>query len=225
MTTKGDSKVFFGISELASAYRPSVPSFCRVAKYKVIRNLTTENQGKNKGKIHTMLSSFRASSLANSRPPLAQIWVINLFPMLRALVGTSTRSDDERLKFGLLTALAWLHPAIMKPPAVPREATSAHKSPRPVMTSSRTSTSFLIHSSAPGISLAERLVSSDVAPTELKILLSRAVHWLANSKHLSFRALRASLSFVFFSISTLSVAFKALCSWLSRLEFYGLSVW
>jgi hypothetical protein len=46
MTTKADPKVFFGISELASAYRPSVPSFCRVAKYKVIRNLTREDQGK-----------------------------------------------------------------------------------------------------------------------------------------------------------------------------------
>jgi hypothetical protein len=46
MTTKADPMVFFGISELASAYRPSVPSFCRLAKYKVIRNMTTEDQGK-----------------------------------------------------------------------------------------------------------------------------------------------------------------------------------
>jgi hypothetical protein len=51
MTMKGDSKVFFGILELASAHRPSMPSFYRVAKYKVIRNLTRENQGKNKGRI------------------------------------------------------------------------------------------------------------------------------------------------------------------------------
>jgi hypothetical protein len=46
MTIKADPKVFFDISELASTYRPSVPSFCRVAKYKVIRNLTREDQGK-----------------------------------------------------------------------------------------------------------------------------------------------------------------------------------
>ena len=46
MTTKADPKVFFGISELALAYRPSMPSFCRVAKYKVIRNLTRKYQGK-----------------------------------------------------------------------------------------------------------------------------------------------------------------------------------
>jgi hypothetical protein len=51
ITTKGDFKVLFGISESASAYRPSVPSFCGVEKYKVIRNLTKEDQGKNKGKI------------------------------------------------------------------------------------------------------------------------------------------------------------------------------
>jgi hypothetical protein len=43
ITTKGDFKVFFSISELASAHRPSAPSFCRVANYKVIRNLTRRN--------------------------------------------------------------------------------------------------------------------------------------------------------------------------------------
>jgi hypothetical protein len=70
MTTKGGSKVFFSISELASAHRPSVPSFCRITKYKVIRNMIRKNQGKRtKVKSHTVLSSFRASSLANSCPP------------------------------------------------------------------------------------------------------------------------------------------------------------
>jgi hypothetical protein len=39
MTTKGVSKVFSSISKLASTHRPSVPSFCRITKYKVIRNL------------------------------------------------------------------------------------------------------------------------------------------------------------------------------------------
>jgi hypothetical protein len=59
MTTKGVSKVFFSISELASAHRPSVPSFCRITKYKVIRNLIRKNQGKRtKVKSHTVLSSF-----------------------------------------------------------------------------------------------------------------------------------------------------------------------
>jgi hypothetical protein len=45
MTTKADPKVFFGISELASTYRPLMPSFCRLAKYKVIKNLAREYQG------------------------------------------------------------------------------------------------------------------------------------------------------------------------------------
>ena len=49
MTIKADPKVFFDISELASTYRPSVPSFCSVAKYKVIRNLMREDQGITKG--------------------------------------------------------------------------------------------------------------------------------------------------------------------------------
>jgi hypothetical protein len=107
ITTKGESKVFFSNSELASAHQPSAPSVCRITKYKVIRNLIRKNQGKRtKAKSHTVLSSFRASSPANSWSPLAQIWVINLFPMLRASVGTSTRSDDGRLNIGLLTALA-----------------------------------------------------------------------------------------------------------------------
>jgi hypothetical protein len=107
MITKGDSKVFFSISELALAHRPSMPSFCRITKYKVIRNLIRKNQGKRtKGKVPVVLSSFRALSPVNSRLPLAHIWVINLSPTLQALIGTSTRSDDERLKLGLLTALA-----------------------------------------------------------------------------------------------------------------------
>ena len=145
--------------------------------------------------------------------------------MLWALSGISTRSDVERLKFGLLTALAWLHSAFMKAAAVPREATSAQKSPWPVMTSSRTSTSFSTHSSALGTSLAERLASSDAAPFELNILFYRAVHWLAKLKHFSLRVLRASLSFRFFSASTLSVIFKASVSRLNWLEFSSKSVW
>jgi hypothetical protein len=84
----------------------------------------------------------------------------------------SIRSAGDRPKFGLLTALAWLHPAFMKAAAVPREATRAQKSPWPVMTLLRTSTSFSTHSSAPGISSAKRLASSDTAPTELNILFN-----------------------------------------------------
>jgi hypothetical protein len=86
----------------------------------------------------------------------------------------------------------------MKAAAVPQEATSAQKSSWLVMTLSWTSTYFSIHSSAPIISSAERLVSSDAARTELNILLNWVVHWLANSKYLSLKAFTASLSFEFF---------------------------
>jgi hypothetical protein len=71
----------------------------------------------------------------------------------------------------------------MKAAAIPQEATSAQKSQWPVLTSSRTSTSFSMHSSAPGISSAERLASLDAATTELNILFSQAVHWAAKLKH------------------------------------------
>jgi hypothetical protein len=63
----------------------------------------------NRYKYSTSLSKFRTSSLANSRPPFAQICVINLFPMLRALLGMSTKSDGDRLKFGLFTIFACVH--------------------------------------------------------------------------------------------------------------------
>jgi hypothetical protein len=112
----------------------------------------------------------------------------------------------------------------MKAAIVPREATSAQKSSWPVMTSSRTSTSFSTYSSAPGISSAEKLASSNAAPTELNILFNRVLHWLAKLKHLSLRAHCASLSFVFFSASTLSVIFKASDSRFNWLEVSSKSV-
>jgi hypothetical protein len=82
------------------------------------------------------------------------------------------RSVGDILKFGLLTVLAWLHLALMKAAVVPQEATSAQKSLWLVMTSSRTSTCFSMHSSALGISSAERLASSDAALTELNYFLA-----------------------------------------------------
>jgi hypothetical protein len=72
MTTKVDPKVFFGISELASSYRPSVPSFCRLAKYKVIRNLVREDQGK-KGKISYYVKQLSGFVSSQFMSPLAQI--------------------------------------------------------------------------------------------------------------------------------------------------------
>jgi hypothetical protein len=54
MTTKGDSKVFFSISELASTHRPSVPSFCRIAKYKLIRYLIRKIKVKEQRQSHIL---------------------------------------------------------------------------------------------------------------------------------------------------------------------------
>jgi hypothetical protein len=136
--------------------------------------------------------------------------------MVRASAGISTRSDGERLKFGLLTTLIWLHLALMKAAVVPWEATSAQKSPCPVITLSKTSTSFSTHPRAPGISSAERLTSSDTTPTELKIPLSWAMHWVAELKHLFRRVLIVSFSLRFFLTSALIVAFNASDSWLKR---------
>jgi hypothetical protein len=68
MTTKANPKVFFGISELASAYRPSVPSFCRLAKYKVIRNLAREDQGKIPYRVK-QLSGFVSSQFTPALSP------------------------------------------------------------------------------------------------------------------------------------------------------------
>jgi hypothetical protein len=85
----------------------------------------------NRYKFHTDLSSFWASSPAYSRPPLAQIWVINLFPMLRASPRILTKSNGDRLKFGLFTILACVHPALKNVAAMSREANRAQKSPCP----------------------------------------------------------------------------------------------
>jgi hypothetical protein len=117
--------------------------------------------------------------------------------MLRASARISTKSDVERLKVSLLTVLAWLHPAFINVAAVPREATRAQKSPCPVITSSRASTLFSICSKAPGISLAEGLISLEAAPTELKIPFSRLMHRVEKSEHLFRRFSIVLCSFVF----------------------------
>jgi hypothetical protein len=53
-------------------------------QYKVKSNY---KRARNMYKYHTDLSKLRASSLASSRPPFAQICVINLLPMLRLYWG------------------------------------------------------------------------------------------------------------------------------------------
>jgi hypothetical protein len=77
-------------------------------QYKVKSNY---KKASNRYKYRTGFSRLQASSLANSRPPFAQICVINLLPMLRAILGRSTKSDADRLKFGLFKFFACVQPA------------------------------------------------------------------------------------------------------------------
>jgi hypothetical protein len=66
--------------------------------------------------------------------------------MLRARLGISIRSDDDKLKFGLFTIFPCVQPAFRKAVDVPREATRAQKSAWPPITSSRALTSPSIYS-------------------------------------------------------------------------------
>jgi hypothetical protein len=118
------------------------------------------------------------------RPPFVHTSFINLFPMLQARLGISTRSAGDKLKLGLLTIFPGVQPNFRKAIAVPREATRAQKSPCPAIISSRASTSPLICSKAPGRSSVEGLNFSQLAPTKLKICFSHCTHRLLNSRHL-----------------------------------------
>jgi hypothetical protein len=91
------------------------------------------------------------------RPPFVHISLINLFPMLWARLGISTRSAGDKLKLGLLTIFPCVQPDFRKATTVPREATRAQKSPCPAIISSRSSISPSICSKAPGKSSAEGL--------------------------------------------------------------------
>jgi hypothetical protein len=79
----------------------------------------------NRYKFHTSLSKLQASSPAKSRPPFAQICVINLLTMLRASLGISTKSVEDRLKVGLFTIFACVQPTFKNAAAVPQEASRA----------------------------------------------------------------------------------------------------
>jgi hypothetical protein len=126
-----------------------------------------QGEGKsNKYKFLTGLRWLRASSPAIFCPPFTQIWVINLFPMLRAKLGISTKSAADKLKFGLFTIFPCVQPAFRKAIAVPREATRAQKSACPPITSSRASTSPSICSKVLGRFSAEGENFSELAPIE-----------------------------------------------------------
>jgi hypothetical protein len=151
----------------------------------------------NRYKYSTVLSRLRASSLANSRPTFAQICVINLLPMLRAILGMSTKSNGDRLKFGLFTTFACVQPAFKNAAAVPREASRAQKSPCPAMTSSSASTSPSICSKVLDMFSVEGVNFSALAPTELKTFFSRCTQRLPKSKHIFRSSFKDCCNFVF----------------------------
>jgi hypothetical protein len=109
----------------------------------------------------------------------------------------------------------WLHPAFAKIEAVPRAATNAQKSLCPSISSSKSSTSFSIHSRALGIFLGECLASSEAALTELKFSHSREEHRVAKPKHESRRFFKASDNLVF-SALVLTFIFKPSSSWFTQ---------
>ena len=126
-----------------------------------------KGEGKsNKHKFLTGLRWHRASSPAIFRPPLTQIWVMNLFPILLAKLGISIKSEADKLKFGLFTIFPCVQPAFKKAAAVPREATRAQKSACPPITSSRASASPSIYSNVLGRFSAEGVNFAELAPTE-----------------------------------------------------------
>jgi hypothetical protein len=140
-------------------------------------------------------------SLAKSRPPFAQIYVINLLPMLQVLMGMSTKSDGDRLKFGLFTIFACVQPAFRNVAAVPREASKAQKSPCPAITSSSASTSPSMCSKVLDMFSTEGVNFSALAPTELKTFFSRYTQRLPKSRHMFRSSFKDSCSFVFSAAS------------------------
>jgi hypothetical protein len=104
--------------------------------------------------------------------------------MLRASLGMSTKSIGDRLKVGLFTIFSCVQPAFINATVVPREASKAQKSPCLDITSSSASTSPSMCSKVFGISSAEGVNSSELAPTELKTLFNRCTQRLSKFKHM-----------------------------------------
>jgi hypothetical protein len=150
-------------------------------QYKVKSNY---KRASNRYKHRTGFSKLRALSLANSRPPFAQICVINLLPKLRAILGMSTKSDTDRLKFGLFKIFACVQPTFKNVAAVPREATRAQKSLCPAITSSSASTSPSICSKVLDMFSVKGVNFSALAPTELKTFFSHCTQRLPKSRHM-----------------------------------------
>jgi hypothetical protein len=184
-------------------------------QYKVKCNY---KRASNRYKYRTGFSRLWASSLANSRPPFAQICVMNLLPMLLAILGMSTKSDADRLKFGLFKIFVCVQPTFKNAAAVPREASRAQKSPCPAIILSSASTSPSICSKVLEMFSAEGTNFPALAPTELKTFFSRYMQRLPNSRHIFRSSSKDCFSFVFLAVSASYFACKFFlsCSKLSN---------
>jgi hypothetical protein len=174
-------------------------------QYKVKSNY---KRASNRYKYRTGFSRLRASSLANSRPPFAQICVMNLLPMLRAILGMSTKSDADRLKFGLFKIFACVQPAFKNVAAVPREASRAQKSPCLAITSTSASTLPSICSKVLEMFSTEGVNFSALAPIELKTFFSCCTHQLPKFRHMFCSSSKDCFSFVFSAASASYFACK-----------------
>ena len=121
--------------------------------------------------------------------------------MLRASLGISTKSVKDRLNVGLFTIFACVQPAFRNVAAVPREASRAHKSACPAITSSSASTSPSMCSKVLDIFSVEGLNFSALAPTELKTFFNHCTQRLPKPKHMFWSAFKDCCSFVFSTAS------------------------
>jgi hypothetical protein len=95
---------------------------------------------------------------------------MNLLPMLQAILGMSTKTDADKLKFGLFEIFVCVQPAFKNAAVVPREASRAQKSLCLAITLSSASTSPSICSKVLEMFLAEGL-NFGAGPNRVKNLL------------------------------------------------------
>jgi hypothetical protein len=139
--------------------------------------------------------------------------------MLRALLGMSTKSDGDRLKFGLFTIFAYVQPAFKNVAVVPREASGAQKSSCPAITSSSASTSPSMCSKVLDMFSAEGVNFSALAPTELKTFFNRYTQRLPKPRHMFRSSFKDCCNFVFSTASASYFVCKLFLSCLKLSDF------
>jgi hypothetical protein len=121
--------------------------------------------------------------------------------MLRASLGMSTKSVEDKLKVGQLTIFSCVQPVFRNATAVPREASSAQKSLCPAIISSSASTSPSMCSKVLDMFSAEGVNFSALAPTELKTFFNHCMQRLPKLRHMLRSSFKDCCSFVFSAAS------------------------